>query len=174
MATDVSFADIMIREVGPHDVAAITEIYAENVLNDTASWEYDPPDVEEMRRRLDAIVDGGYPYLVATSNGMVIGYSYASAYRTRIGYRYVVENSVYIHHAARGRGAGRMLMERLIHECTIRGYRQMVAVIGDSANVASIRMHEVLGFRHVGLLPAIGIKFDRWLDSVMMQRELGS
>lgn len=173
MTMETPSTDISIRDVEDRDIAAITDIYAENVLNDTASWEYDPPGMEEMRRRMDAIVDGGYPYLVATSNGTVVGYSYASAYRTRIGYRYVVENSVYIHHAARGRGVGRLLMERLMHECTVRGYRQMVAVIGDSANVASIRMHETLGFRHVGLLPAIGIKFDRWLDSVMMQRELG-
>lgn len=173
MTTDTSSTDIVIREVEDHDVTAITDIYAENVLNDTASWEYDPPETDEMRRRMDAIVEGGYPYLVATSNGTVVGYSYASAYRMRIGYRYVVENSVYIHHEARGRGVGRLLMERLIHECAARGYRQMVAVIGDSANVASIRMHEALGFRHVGLLPAIGIKFDRWLDSVMMQRKLG-
>lgn len=174
MNPDLASVDIVVREVVEGDVMAITEIYAENVLNDTASWEYDPPDMEEMRRRMESILDGGYPYLVATSNGTVIGYSYASAYRTRIGYRYVVENSVYIHHAVRGRGVGRLLMERLMQECTIRGYRQMVAVIGDSANVASIRMHEALGFRHVGLLPAIGIKFDRWLDSVMMQRELGA
>jgi phosphinothricin acetyltransferase len=126
-----------------------------------------------MTRRFQALIDGGFPYFVAVLEGSVVGYAYASSYRPRPAYRFTVENSVYLRPAAHRRGIGRQLLERLIAECETRGFRQMIAVIGDSANVASVGVHAACGFRMIGTHPHVGLKFGRWLDTVMMQRELG-
>jgi L-amino acid N-acyltransferase YncA len=168
-----------IRPAETRDLPAITRIYAHAVRHGTASFELDPPDEAEMARRHVALVSGGFPYLVAehASEGAlsgVLGYAYAGPYRARPAYRFTVEDSVYVAPHAYRRGIGRALLARLILECEARGFRQMVAVIGDSPQTPSIALHEALGFRFVGTLLAVGFKFDRWLDSVLMQRALGS
>lgn len=164
---------LTIRTVTPEDLPTIHAIYCNSVLTETASWELVPPDETEMRRRMQAVLDQGYPYFVATLAGRVVGYSYANHYRPRPGYRFTVENSIYVDPAYQRRGIARQLMTTLIDACTAQNFRQMIAVIGDSANLASIRLHRSLGFAHVGLLPTIGFKFGRWLDGVIMQRTLG-
>lgn len=151
----------------------IRAIYAHHVLHGLASFETEPPTVEQMRRRFETVTAAGLPYLVATDDGTVRGFAYASVYRARPAYRYTVEDSVYVDAAAVGRGIGRQLLTRLIDECERRGYRQMLAVIGDSANAASIELHRACGFVHSGTLRSVGFKFGRWIDSVLMQRELG-
>jgi phosphinothricin acetyltransferase len=156
----------------PH-IPAITAIYAEAVVHGTASWELDSPDAAEMARRMADIQARGYPYLVATAGDEVVGYAYASAYRPRLGYRFTVEDSVYVAPGWQGRGLGRLLLAALIDATTAQGYRQMIAVIGDSENAASIALHAGLGFTHAGLLRSIGFKHGRWLDGVLMQRGLG-
>jgi len=166
--------DISIRPATPADIPAITRIYAHAVRHGTASFEYDPPDEAEMARRQRALLEGGYPYLVAGIGGAVAGYAYAGPYRTRPAYRYTVENSIYIAPEAHRRGLGRALLDRLIAECEARNYRLMIAVIGDSAQAPSIELHRAAGFKMVGAFEAVGYKFDRWLDSVLMQRPLGS
>jgi phosphinothricin acetyltransferase len=165
--------DISIRPATPADIPAITRIYAHAVRHGTASFEYDPPDEAEMARRQRALLEGGYPYLVAGIGGAVAGYAYAGPYRTRPAYRYTVENSIYIAPEAHRRGLGRALLDRLIAECEARNYRLMIAVIGDSAQTPSIELHRAAGFKMVGAFEAVGYKFDRWLDSVLMQRPLG-
>ena len=164
---------MLIRDSGPADVPAITAIYGHAVLYGNASFEVDPPDEAEIARRRDNLLSGGFPYLVAEDAGEVVGYSYAGTYRPRPGYRFTVENSVYVAPDRHGRGIGRALLPRLIERCEQAGFRLMVAVIGDSANHASIRLHASCGFQHAGLLPAIGWKHGRWLDSVLMVRPLG-
>jgi L-amino acid N-acyltransferase YncA len=164
---------VIIRNVTVDDAPTINTIYGNNVLYGTASWELTPPNDDEMRRRMQAILDQGYPYFVATIDGHVVGYSYASSYRPRPGYRFTVENSIYVDPAYQRRGIARQLMTTVIDACTTRGYRQMIAVIGDSENRASIELHRSLGFVQVGLLPTIGFKLGRWLDGVIMQRALG-
>jgi len=165
---------VLIRDSLPGDVAAIAEIYSHAVLHGNASFELDPPPPAEIGRRRDVLLAAGFPYLVAEdAAGRVVGYSHAGTYRPRPGYRFTVENSVYVAPDCQGRGVGRALLPPLIERCQQGGYRLMVAVIGDSANVASIRLHERCGFRHAGLLPAIGWKHGRWLDSVLMVRPLG-
>ena len=166
--------DISIRPATPADIPAITRIYAHAVRHGTASFEYDPPDEAEMMRRQRALLDAGYPYLVAEAEGAVMGYAYAGPYRTRPAYRYTVENSIYIAPDAQRRGIGRVLLDRLIIESEARGYRLMIAVIGDSAQAPSIELHRAAGFKMVGAFEAVGYKFDRWLDSVLMQRPLGT
>ena len=165
--------DISIRRATPADIPAITRIYAHAVRHGTASFELEPPDESEMTRRQRGLLDGGYPYLVADIDGAVVGYAYAGPYRTRPAYRYTVENSIYIAPEAHRRGLGRALLDRLIVECEARNYRLMIAVIGDSAQTPSIELHRAAGFRMVGAFEAVGYKFDRWLDSVLMQRPLG-
>ena len=165
--------DISIRPATSADIPAITRIYAHAVRHGTASFEYDPPDEAEMARRQRALLEGGYPYLVAGIGGAVAGYAYAGPYRTRPAYRYTVENSIYIAADAHRRGLGRALLDRLIAECEARNYRLMIAVIGDSAQTPSIELHRAAGFKMVGAFEAVGYKFDRWLDSVLMQRPLG-
>ena len=162
-----------IRPSRDDDVSALAAIYAASVAAETASWEYQAPSVAEFARRRIDVLDKGYPYFTAELDGEVVGYSYASAYRVRNGYRFVVEDSVYVLNAMQGRGIGKKLLMTLIDACARLGYRQMIAVIGDSANLASIRLHAACGFEHVALFKRIGYKFDRWLDSVQMQRALG-
>ena len=164
---------LTLRPATPADIPAITAIYGPNVADGIASFEYEVPDEVEMAKRQAAILSGGYPYLVATIGGGVVGYAYASAYRTRPGYRFAVENSVYVSPAAQGKGVGKALLDRLIDECAARGYRQMIAVIGNLGNHGSIALHRAAGFTVVGVLPSIGWKLNRWVDCVLMQRALG-
>jgi len=161
-----------VRPANADDMDAVAAIYGEDVLMATASFEIEPPSPEEMRARFSAITSAKYPYFVAVVDGEVAGYAYASEYRSRPGYRYTVENSVYVKSGCRGYGAGRALLTRLIDACSAQGFRQMIAVIGGADNVVSIGLHAALGFREVGRLPAVGRKFDRWIDSVLMQRAL--
>jgi L-amino acid N-acyltransferase YncA len=162
-----------IRPTVAADLAAITEIYAHEVREGTATFELVPPDPAEMTRRFQVLMDGAFPYLVAELDGSVVGYAYASSYRPRPAYRFTVENSVYLRPQVHRRGIGRQLLERLIAECGTRGFRQMIAVIGDSANTGSVGVHARCGFQMIGTHPSVGLKFGRWLDTVMMQRELG-
>ena len=163
----------VIRPATEADLPAIAEIYDQAVRFGTATFELVPPDVAEMTRRFRTLVDDGYPYLVAALEGEVVGYAYAGAYRARPAYRFTVENSVYLKPAIHRRGVGLQLMQRLIAECEARGHRQMIAVIGDSANAGSIGVHARCGFQMIGTHPNVGFKFGRWLDIVMMQRALG-
>ena len=162
-----------IRPATEADLPTITAIYEHAVRYGTATFEIDPPDLSEMTRRFRALVDGKFPYLAAELDGSVIGYAYAGPYRPRPAYRFSVENSVYFDPKAQGRGAGKLIMLELIARCEQRGFRQMVAVIGDSANAASIGVHRSTGFRMIGTFENVGFKFGRWLDTVMMQRDLG-
>jgi L-amino acid N-acyltransferase YncA len=163
-----------IRPTVEADLPAVTEIYEHAVLHGTATFELIPPDLAEMTRRYRALTEGGYPYFVATLDGEVAGYAYAGAYRPRPAYRFTVENSIYLRPAIHRRGIGLRLLHRLIEECERRGYRQMIAVIGDSANAGSIGVHAACGFQMIGTHADVGLKFGRWLDTVMMQRALGA
>jgi L-amino acid N-acyltransferase YncA len=165
--------DPVIRTAVASDVAAITAIYAHAVRFGTASFEIEPPDEVEMARRLATLVAGRLPYLVAEVDGCVRGYAYAALYRTRIAYRFTLEDSIYLAPDFQGRGIGRALLARLLAEAEAVGFRQMVAVIGDSGQIASIALHRAAGFRMVGTFEAVGYKFGRWLDTVLMQRPLG-
>ena len=162
-----------IRPAEKADLAAITGIYEEAVRNGTATFELDPPDLAEMTQRYHAVVDGGFPYFIAQLDGRVVGYAYAAAYRPRPAYRFTVENSIYLDPAVHRRGIGLKLLQRLIVESERRGYRQMIAVIGDSANAGSIGVHARCGFELIGTHPNVGFKFGRWLDTVHMQLALG-
>ena len=166
---------LSIRPATSADIPAIAAIYGDAVLNGTASWEVEPPGDAEMLRRLEAILAGGYPYLVAARDGQLLGYAYASAYRPRPAYRSTVENSIYIAPGAQGSGVGSALLAALIDDCTIRGFRQMIAVIGDGtgASIGSRRLHERAGFRLIGVAEKVGFKHGRWLDQMLMQKELG-
>jgi L-amino acid N-acyltransferase YncA len=166
-------SNLSIRPATPADIPAITRIYAHAVRHGTASFELEPPDEAEMARRQQTLLDGGYPYLVAETDGTVAGYAYAAPYRARPAYRFSVENSIYVARDAHRRGIGRVLLDRLIAECEARGYRLMIAVIGDSAQLPSIELHRAAGFKLVGAFEGVGYKFDRWLDTVLMQRALG-
>jgi L-amino acid N-acyltransferase YncA len=163
-----------VRTATTADIPEITAIYAHSVLNGTATFEIDPPDEAEMRSRFEAITRAGYPFLAAERDGKILGYAYASAYRTRPAYRFTVEDSIYVAPDIHRGGVGRALLARLIEECTARDYRQMIAVIGDSQQMPSIQLHRALGFTFAGTLHAVGYKFDRWLDGVQMQRPLGA
>lgn len=163
-----------IRPATPADIPAIAAIYGEAVRTGTASFELTPPGAAEMTRRHAAITESGYPYLIMEEDGALLGYAYASAFRPRVAYRHTVENSIYVAPFAQGRGVGRALLEALIAQCEAAGFRQMVAVIGDSANHGSIGLHRACGFHHVGVLAATGLKFGRWIDTVLMQRPLGA
>jgi phosphinothricin acetyltransferase len=166
-------APITIRPVEPGDIRDITAIYAHAVEHGTASFEIEPPSEAEMATRRKILIDGGFPYLVAEVGGRIAGFAYAGPYRPRIAYRHTVEDSVYVHPRAHRHGIGRMLLATLIGQAEARGFRQMIAVIGDSAQLASIELHRSLGFEPVGTLSNIGYKHGRWLDSVLMQRALG-
>jgi L-amino acid N-acyltransferase YncA len=162
-----------IRPAQPRDLAVITAIYDDAVRHGTASFELDPPDEAEMARRYETLRAGGYPYLVAELEGDIVGYAYAGPYRARPAYRWSVEDSVYVAPQAQRRGIGGALLARLVAEAEAGGFRQMLAVIGDSANTGSVELHRVAGFRLVGTFENVGFKFGRWLDTVLMQRELG-
>ena len=164
---------IAIRPAELIDIAAITRIYAHAVLHGTASFELEPPDEAEITRRYTALHAGRFPYIVAEIEGEIAGYAYVGPYRTRPAYRFTVEDSIYIDPPMQRRGVGRALLERLLMESEKERFRQMVAVIGDSNQMPSIALHEALGFRMVGTFEAVGYKFGRWLDSVLMQKALG-
>ena len=164
---------VTIRPATPADIPAITRIYEHAVRHGTASFELEAPDEAEMLRRMRALVDDGFPYIAAEVDGLLAGYAYAGPYRPRLAYRFSVEDSIYIDPGAQRRGVGRALLAHLIEACERRGFRQMVAVIGDSAQTPSIELHRAAGFRMVGAVENVGYKFDRWLDSVVMQRALG-
>jgi L-amino acid N-acyltransferase YncA len=166
-------SNIIIRPAGPADVAAITRIYADAVAHGTASFELEPPEEAEMARRQQALLSSGYPYLIAETNGAVAGYAYAGPYRARPAYKWSVENSVYVAPDFHRRGIGKLLLMRLITETEQRGFRQMIAVIGDSAQTASIALHAACGFALVGALRSVGFKHGKWLDTPLMQRGLG-
>ncbi|MFD1746373.1 GNAT family N-acetyltransferase [Rhizobium helianthi] len=162
-----------LRDAIVADLPAITAIYRESVLNGTASYELTPPDEAEMMGRFTALREKDYPYIVVEGDdGALLGYAYASAFRTRPAYRWLVEDSIYLAPESRGKGLGKALLQALIDRCTALGFRQMTAVIG-GASPASARLHQSLGFEHVGLMKGTGFKHDRWLDTIIMQRELG-
>jgi L-amino acid N-acyltransferase YncA len=162
----------IVRSARAVDAAQIATIYSHHVLHGTATFEIDPPDSDEIARRLSEIEEAGLPFLVAASGDRILGYAYAGPYRPRPAYRYTVEDSIYIDPAEIGRGLGKLLMPALIAACEKAGARQLIAVIGDSDNIASVRLHERFGFRHAGVFRSVGFKFGRWLDTVLMQREL--
>jgi L-amino acid N-acyltransferase YncA len=164
---------LTVRPAALSDIPAITRIYAHAVAHGTASFEYRPPDEAEMTRRMQALLAKELPYFVAELDGTVTGYAYAAPYHGRPGYRFTLEDSIYIAPDSQGRGIGRALLAALIEAAEAKGFRQMIGVVGDSDNAASIALHAALGFQYVGTLKNIGFKFGRWLDSVMMQRPLG-
>ena len=164
---------LRVRDAAPGDMAAIQSIYAHHVLHGLATFEEAPPSVEEMARRHADITGRGLPYLVAELEGAPAGYAYCALYRTRSAYRFTLEDSVYVHHDLEGRGLGSALLAELVRRAEALGYRQLVAVIGDSAHRASIALHARHGFLPVGTLRSTGFKFGRWVDSVLMQRPLG-
>lgn len=162
-----------IRAAVAGDLSAIAALYAQEVRDGVATYEYEAPDEAEMTRRWQAVLAQGYPYLVAEVDGLFAGYAYASSYRARDGYRWTVEDTVYVQPGFQGRGIGRSLLQRLIADCEALGFRQMVAVIGDSSNTASVALHEHLGFQIVGVFNGLGRKQGRWLNTVQMLRPLG-
>ncbi|MFL6577884.1 MAG: GNAT family N-acetyltransferase [Povalibacter sp.] len=165
---------VLVRPALNADIPAIANIYEHYVRTHTSTFEIDPPDAVEISARIERIQNAGLPYLVAEQDGLVLGYSYAGPYRTRAAYRHTVENSVYLQPDHVGRGLGALLLTAVIDHCARTGYREMVAVIGDSQNQASIRLHTKLGFAHVGTLRYVGFKLNRWLDTVLMQKTLRS
>ncbi|MHA1600004.1 MAG: GNAT family N-acetyltransferase [Alphaproteobacteria bacterium] len=171
-------APVRIRDLQMRDLPRVQAIYAHHVLNGLASFEEVAPDLADIRQRYEAILAQGYPYIAAESAAPgappnLVGYAHAGPYRTRPAYRYSIENSVYIAPENVGQGVGRALLTELIGRCTTLGYRQMVAIIGDSGNAASIGLHRSLGFTNAGNIRSVGFKFGRWVDSVIMQRPLG-
>ena len=162
-----------VRDAAQGDLAAIQNIYAHHVLHGLATFEEVPPDLQEMRRRHQDITGRGLPYLVAAERGEILGYGYCAPYRARSAYRYALEDSIYIRDGHLGKGIGTLLLGELLRFSDGLGYRQVVAVIGDSANAASIALHARLGFLRVGTLRASGYKLGRWVDTVLMQRPLG-
>jgi L-amino acid N-acyltransferase YncA len=164
--------DRRIRDASEADFPAIQAIYAHHVLHGAGSFEEEPPDVATMLARFAAVRARGLPWIVVEEAGAIRGYSYARPYHERSAYRFTLENSVYVAHDAARRGYGRALLGELLARCTADGYRQMIAIIGDSGNSGSIGLHTAMGFRHAGLLRGVGLKFGRTLDSVLMQRAL--
>jgi phosphinothricin acetyltransferase len=164
---------LLIRPSTPEDFPAIARIYAHHVLHGTATFETEPPSPEEMLRRRDEVLARGWPWLTAERGGVVLGYAYANQLRPRPAFRFCLEDSIYLDQAAHGQGVGRALLVELLAQCEARGARQVVAVIGDSANAASIGLHRACGFEPSGGYAAAGWKFERWIDVVLMQRALG-
>jgi phosphinothricin acetyltransferase len=167
-------SSVVIRPATLADIPAITAIYAHAVTYGTASFEIEPPDEQDMADRFRALIGSGFPYLVAESSAAVRGYAYAGPYRARIAYRYTLENSIYVAPDCYRQGIGRALLDELVSQAGTRGFRQMIAVIGDSAQTASIALHRAAGFEMVGTFADVGFKFGRWLDTVLMQRPLGN
>jgi phosphinothricin acetyltransferase len=165
--------DLILRDARDDDMPAVQVIYAHHVIHGTASFELDPPPLAEMLRRRADILANHLPYLVAERAGEVVGYGYATLYRPRPAYRSSVEDSVYVREGLGGLGIGQTLLQLIIERCEAGGRRQMIAIIGDSQNAASIRLHQRMGFRRVGVFESVGFKHGRWLDTVLMQRELG-
>jgi L-amino acid N-acyltransferase YncA len=165
--------DTEIRNCLEADMPAVGTIYAHHVRHGTASFETEPPTFDDMCRRRYDILTKGLPWLVAVSDQVVVGYAYAGLYRPRAAYRDTVEDSIYMRSDLTGRGIGKRLLRALLAECEIRDLRQMIAVIGDSANTGSIQLHEQCGFRMVGVLRSVGYKHGRWLDTVLLQKRLG-
>ncbi len=165
---------MLVRPATPQDLAAIRAIYAHHVRHGLASFEEQPPPLEEIRRRYDEVTARGLPYLAAETSGEVLGFGYCAPYRPRSAYRFALEDSVYVREGQQGKGIGKALLAALIRACESLGYRQVVAVIGDSANAASIAVHASAGFVRVGTLRSVGYKFDRWVDTVFMQRPLAA
>lgn len=165
---------MLLRASEDTDIPAIAAIYGHYVRHTTATFETEPPGDDEFANRRARILELGLPWLVAEIDGVIAGYAYAGPYRPRGAYRFTVEDSIYLDPACAGKGAGSALLARLIEDCDAWGARQMVAVIGGSDNVASIKLHHKFGFRHTGTLNAAGFKFGRWVDSVLMQRAIGS
>ena len=163
-----------VRPAGPQDIPAITRIYAEAVEQGTATFEIEPPDEAEMARRQQALLANGLPYVVVEQAGIIAGYAYAGRYHARPAYRWSLEDTIYVAPAFQRRGLGRLLMTRLIAEAEARGFRQMIAIIGDSTNAGSIGLHAAVGFHPIGTLRSVGFKHGRWLDAVLMQCPLGS
>lgn len=163
-----------IRTAAPQDLPAIQSIYAYHVLKGLASFEEEAPPLEEMRRRYEEVIRQGLPYLVAEERTEILGYGYCTLYRTRSAYRYTLEDSIYVRHGMQGKGIGKALLAELITHCESLKYRQLIAVIGDSGNAASIAVHASLGFVRAGALRSTGYKFGRWVNTVIMQRPLGA
>ena len=163
---------VLVRDSLETDVATIQAIYAHHVLHGTASFELTPPTLDEMRRRRADVVAKGLPYLVAEQNGVVVGYAYVTPYRPRPAYRFTVEDSVYVREGLAGQGIGGLLLAEVIKLCTAKGYRQMLAVVGD-ASPPSVSLHERHGFKLAGTFKAVGYKFGAWRDTAMLQRVLG-
>jgi L-amino acid N-acyltransferase YncA len=170
----MSSPTLLIRPSAATDLRAMRDIYAHAALHGTGTFELEAPDHAEMARRRDEVLSKGLPWLVAESSGQVLGFAYANAFRPRPAYGYCVEDSVYLDPQAVGRGVGRALLAELVVRSEAAGARQMLAVIGDSENHASIGLHRALGFEHCGMLQAVGWKFGRWLDVVLMQRGLSA
>ena len=164
---------MQIRPVRPADLPEIQGIYAHHVLHGTGTFEEVPPSVEEIAARMEHITDQGWPWLVAEDATGLLGYCYLTRFRPRAAYRFCAENAVYVRQDVRGQGVGKALVAALIEAATAAGFRQMIAVIGDSENVGSIGVHASLGFHMVGTMRTVGIKFGRWIDVVTMQRSLG-
>ena len=173
-ATTAPSGVVTVRPSKASDVAPIAEIYGYHVLNGLASFELLAPSTDEIAKRRADVIGNKFPYLVAEADGRVVGYAYAGLYRARLAYRHTLEDSVYLHKDFTGRGIGTRLLTALLEGCEKAGCRQLIAVIGDSANQGSIRLHAACGFRRTGTLKAVGFKFGRWVDSVIMQREIGA
>lgn len=165
---------LQLRDAVLSDIADIQQLYALEVRDGVATYEYEAPDEAEMACRFQDLRQKGFPFLVAELDSRFAGYAYASSYRTRIGYRWTVEDTVYVVPGVQGRGIGRALLSRLMEDCTALGFRQMVAVIGEPGNGASVALHEKLGFKTIGIFTGLGRKHGRWLDTVQMQCALGS
>ena len=164
---------LLLRPSTSADLPAVTAIYGWNVLNGTGTFELEAPDAPEIARRRDDVLSKGLPWLVAERHGVVLGFAYANHFRPRRAYRFCLEDSVYLAADAKGQGLGRLLLAELLARCEAAGARQMLAVIGDSANLGSIGVHRTLGFEPIGVMKAAGWKFERWLDVVLMQKSLG-
>jgi phosphinothricin acetyltransferase len=173
MLTHSPSAATLIRPSTPTDVAAIAKIYSGHVSDGTGTFELEAPNLAEMANRRQAVLDAGWPWLVVTRADEVLGFAYANAFRPRRAYRFCVEDSIYLAPHATGLGLGRWLLAELMGQCEARGARQMIAVIGDSANAASVAVHRSLGFEPIGVMKAAGWKLDDWRDVVLMQRALG-
>lgn len=164
---------VQVRAAEANDIAAVQAIYSHHVQNSLGTFETEPPDVQQMQARYAGVVQAGFPYLVAELDGRIVGFAYANQFRPRSAYRTTVEDSIYVAADATGGGIGQALLNALIERCTALGHRQMLALIGDSHNAASIGAHRACGFSYVGVMTSVGRKFDRWADVVIMQRSLG-